>query len=249
MDQKRLEYADEIKFLLKPVTPQGFDREAVAFLISRMNRYWNMSALLIDENRKRSFTKGSRDYLKKCLIELYTRALSWQMKSICAYYQQQANLFLQDLPSVSDWKEIKNDLLKKEWHVLNLTDDSTTWRIIYHLKGLANIATSDETKLRDIHLGDVPTVCTACGNLDPRIWGRENYSTYVMDVQHASSGCSACMVIVKGFSQIVKPLDGRAQLTLSARKETSLRVHYHWGVHGVEGARNLEFYIQQGMQK
>ncbi|KAF2191801.1 hypothetical protein K469DRAFT_555193 [Zopfia rhizophila CBS 207.26] len=236
-----------LKFLLKPVTPQGFDREAAAFLISRMNRYWEMSVLLIDENRTRSFTKGSRDYLRKCLIELYTRALSWQMKSICAYYQQQENLFLQDLPLVNDWKEIKDDLQTKEWHISSLTDTSTTWPIVYHLDGLTNTATSDEIKLRDMYLGDVPTVCTACGNLDPRIWGMKSYSTYVMDIQHASLECSACMVIVRGISAIVKPLDGRAQLTLSVRKEASLRVHYHWGVHRVEGARTLEFYIQQGM--
>lgn len=121
--------------------------------------------------------------------------------------------------------------------------------MIYYLNGLDNTAILDEIKLRDLHVGDVPTVCTACGNLDPRIWGRKSYSTCVVDVQYASLKCSACMIIFRGFTVLVKPLDERAQLTLSARKEASLRVHYHWGIHCVEGARNLEFYIQQGTQE
>jgi hypothetical protein len=230
-----------LKFLLEPVTPQGFDRETAAFLISRMNLCWHMSALLMDENRTRIFTKDSLDYLTKCLIKVYTGALSWQMKSVCAYYKEQENLFLQDLPSINECKEIKDDFLEKESHIWDSFDSSTARRIT----GIANTATSNEIKLRDMHLGDVPKICTACGNLDPRIWGEKGYSTYLMDVQHASPECSACMVVIRGLSAIVKPLDERAGLELSVRKEASLRVRYYqWRV---EGSRNLEFYIQQGM--
>jgi hypothetical protein len=172
------------------------------------------------------------------------------MKIIYAYYQQEESLFLQDLPSVGDWEDIMDDLHKREHNILlfqYIFRDRTTWEIVHHLRGFANMATSDETKLRDMHLGDVPTVCTACGNLDPRIWGTNNYLTYVVDVQHASSECSACMVIIRGFSAIVKPLEGIAQLTLSVRKEASLRVRCRWKTYASWDSRYLEFYVQQGM--
>ncbi|KAI1357610.1 heterokaryon incompatibility protein-domain-containing protein [Xylaria arbuscula] len=238
-----------LKFLLEPLTPDGFDREAVAFLVSRMNQYWDVSSLLLDENRSVQYRAADRNFIKTQVVKLYTSVLSWQMKSICAYYQRQANLFLQYPPPVSDWHELKNDLRQKEDEAVNRSSTTTAWRILYHFAASANSALSDEAKLRGLHSGKVLTICTACGNLDPSIWGAENYFTYVMDVQHASSECPACMALSKGFSAIIKPIDGSAQLTLTARKETSLKVHYHWGDHGVDGSRNIEFYIQQGAYK
>lgn len=210
-----------------------------------MNFPWDTSVLLIDKNRTTGFTTDSREYLEKCLIRVYTAVLSWQMKAISAYYCEQESLFPQGLPSVSDWKEIEDNIREEEVHILSIIFGSNTWKIDHHLRGLLNTANSVGIKLRALHLGDVPTVCAACGNLDPSIWGRKRYSTFIMDVQHASSKCSACMVIATGVSAIVKPLDESAELSLSVQKENSLRVHYYLGPHDEEGT-HLEFYIHQG---
>ncbi|OCK73973.1 HET-domain-containing protein [Lepidopterella palustris CBS 459.81] len=232
-----------LKFLLGPVPP-GFDREAVVFLISKMNLFWDMPTLLREENRTISITEDDRDSLKERLLELYTTLLSWQMKTVSAYYRQQKKPFLRNHFSVFHRKEIEDDLDKKAEHIW--WRPSTTWEINYYFSQLINAANADEIKFRDMHLGDVPTICTACGNLDPRIWQGESYATYVMDVQHASSECPACMVMARGFSEMVKPLDTSAELHLSVPKDSSLKAHYHWGTLYESYNRTLEFYIEQG---
>jgi hypothetical protein len=163
---------------------------------------------LIDENRAGDFAHD-QPFIKKCLIELYMKVFSRQMKSICAYYQQQGNLFMQDLPPLSDWKEIE-DLRTKEWQILNLTAKSTASPMVDRLQGLADTATSDETKLRDIHLSVAATVCTVCGNLDPRKWEEKYRCVLVLDIQHTSLVCPACMVLVRGVSAIVKAVEERS---------------------------------------
>ena len=203
----------------------------------------------MDENRTKRFNKVSRDNLKRLIVELYTHVLSWQMKILCAYHQQQTNLFHQGIGPSRDWEKLKNDLRTKGRDILFIAGYSTAWGVIYHLETSGNSATSDEVKLQKMHSGDVPMVCAACGNLDPDIWGMGSYSTYVWDVQCASSRCPICMVIIKGISGIVKPIDKAARLGLYPQKQTSLRVTYSYnrGVLGEEGFRNLEFYTEEGM--
>lgn len=229
--------------LFQPVTSQSLHHDVTAFLISKMNAYWHMSSLLMDENRTIETIGGN---LENDIIRLYTTVLSWQMKSICAYYQQQWNMFLQDLPSVEYWNLVKHRLLSGEGAVFSNPGLENSWQVVHYLQGLANTGLSHEAKLRDMRLGCVPTICPACGNLDPRIWGTEMHSTYVMDVRHAASECTACMVIVRGFIAIVKPLEEKAKLIMTARQELSLIAFYEDYV-GKRSAA-IEFFVRQGMQ-
>lgn len=242
-----------LELLLEPVTPQGFHREAAAFLTSRMSLYWYMSVLLVEDNRDEDFfiVEDGRDRLQECVIELYASALSWQMKTICTCYQQQENVPFQSLPSVNGCKKMKDDLRKKEEHITRLYSIPMALEILDQLKGLTYTAASNEVKIRDMHLGNAPNICPACGNLDPLIWGEEEwYHTSVMNVQDASSECPICMVIIRGFSAIVQPLDGRAKLEFLLPARGPFLVQYYPGnyING-EGSHTVEFYVQQGTCK
>ena len=226
--------------LFQPVTSQSLHHDLTAFLISRMNAHWHMSALLMAKHS----TFGPHGELENRIIGLYTAVLSWQMKSICAYYRQQWNMFV-NLPGLEYCSPIEYPLLNNERDVFCFAGYESSWWVVHYVQGLANTALSQEAKLRDMHLGYVPIICPACGELDRRIWRSQYHTTCFMDVQHAASGCSACMLIVRAVIAIVEPLDERARLEMTGQNESSLKVRYQH--EGRDFAQVIELYVQQGM--
>jgi hypothetical protein len=131
------------------------------------------------------------------LLTIHQTVLSQLLQSICACSEMREHLFLQRELSLRDRRASMERLYDITW----------TYCIINHgpfdtgrrLQQLCNVAFFDEVKLRDMQSGVVPAICAACRNLDPRLWERRQtgtYSTYVSHIQRASSGCSACTVLL-----------------------------------------------------
>ncbi|RYP18351.1 hypothetical protein DL765_003963 [Monosporascus sp. GIB2] len=71
------------------------NRDGMAYVVSRMDWYWNLSGLLLEENQKRA--AGLRGELEKHVVALYKELLSYQMKSVCSYYRNRAAVFFRDV--------------------------------------------------------------------------------------------------------------------------------------------------------
>lgn len=119
--------------------------------MSRMDWYWNLAGLLLDENKANTASAGLREELEKHVIELYQKLIAFQIKSICVHYQNKAYNFLRDMFQLENWgsrlQEIKDseDAVRKDSHQFN------TQQAQLYLHSIAEIASSQEGKLQDIH--------------------------------------------------------------------------------------------------
>lgn len=72
---------------MNPLTQASSNRQGIAYVVSRMDWYWNLSSLLLDENMTEAHSRGLRDELEKVVTKLYAKLLLYQMTSVCYYYR------------------------------------------------------------------------------------------------------------------------------------------------------------------
>ncbi|KAF7554441.1 hypothetical protein G7Z17_g2906 [Cylindrodendrum hubeiense] len=140
-----------LDILSNPITEAGINRRGLSYVVTRMDWYWNLAGLLLDENRSASSSAGLRDELEKHIIQLYKKLLLYQMKSICIYHRNQAMVFLRDMFKLDDWSGQLTDITDAEVAVRKDSQQFNTEQIKSHLQVIAEAAASQESKLEDIH--------------------------------------------------------------------------------------------------
>jgi len=63
------------KILMNPLTQASSNRQGIAYVMSRMEWYWNLSDLLLEENMTKGHSPGLRDKLEKTITQLYAKLL------------------------------------------------------------------------------------------------------------------------------------------------------------------------------
>lgn len=91
------------EILANPIGETSANRDGIAYVISRMEWYWNLSSLLLEENQVNK-TAALRGGFEKHIIDLYKMLLLYQMKSICSYYRNRLVVFLGDMAKLDDWE-------------------------------------------------------------------------------------------------------------------------------------------------
>ncbi|KAH7146737.1 hypothetical protein B0J13DRAFT_473574, partial [Dactylonectria estremocensis] len=151
-----------LEILSNPVTEAGINRRGIAYVISRMEWYWNLVYLLLDENTAEKST-GLRAELEKHIIQLYQKLLLFQIKSVCLYSRNQAAVLFRDMFKLDDWDGQLNEIMDAENVVQRESDQYNTEQVKSHLQNLATIAHSqekrhqddkDEQCLKDLHVTD-----------------------------------------------------------------------------------------------
>ncbi|KAH8659477.1 hypothetical protein BGZ61DRAFT_523576 [Ilyonectria robusta] len=95
---------DHSKLILSnPVTEARDNRKGIAYVLSRMEWYWNLVPLLLDENKAEYSSAGLRVQLEKHVLQLYEKLLSYQMKSACLYHRNWAAVIGRDMVKIDDW--------------------------------------------------------------------------------------------------------------------------------------------------
>ncbi|KAK7414057.1 hypothetical protein QQX98_007089 [Neonectria punicea] len=140
-----------LDILSNPITEAGINRRGVSYVLSRMDWYWNLAGLLLDENRADTSTSGLRGELEKHIIQLYQKLLLYQMKSICIYNRNQAIVFMRDMFKLDDWNGQLTDIQDAEVAVQKDSQQFNTEQIKSHLQTISESAVSQEMKLQDIH--------------------------------------------------------------------------------------------------
>uniref|UniRef100_A0A0B7KT49 NACHT domain-containing protein n=1 Tax=Bionectria ochroleuca TaxID=29856 RepID=A0A0B7KT49_BIOOC len=92
-----------LEILSNPVTESRDNRKGIAYVLSRMEWYWNLVSLLLDENKARSSATGLQVQLRKHIVQLYEKLLSYQMKSVCLYRRNWAAVIGRDMLKLDDW--------------------------------------------------------------------------------------------------------------------------------------------------
>jgi hypothetical protein len=135
---------------MNPLTEASSNRQGIAYVVSRMDWYWNLSSLLLDENIKEAHSQGPRRELEKVVTQLYAKLLLYQMKSVCYYHRRRFATWMRDLIKLENWEGELSDIQAAEATVQKDSTQYNTVTIRLELSKIAEAAESQNAKLDSI---------------------------------------------------------------------------------------------------
>jgi hypothetical protein len=139
-----------VKILMNPLTQASSNRQGIAYVVSRMDWYWNLSSLLLDENMTDTHSPGLRHELEKVVTQLYAKLLLYQMKSVCYYHRGRLSVFARDLIKLDNWDGELSDIQEAEAALQADSAQYNTLSIRTRLGAIAETAKSQNAKLDSI---------------------------------------------------------------------------------------------------
>ncbi|KAM6514119.1 hypothetical protein FALCPG4_015281 [Fusarium falciforme] len=139
-----------LEILSNPITEARDNRKGIAYVLSRMEWYWNLVSLLLDENKAEQSSAGLRVQLEKHVVQLYEKLLLYQIQSICLYHRNWATVIGRDMLKLDDWAGQLSEIQEAEAAVQRDMEQYNTEESQIHLRGLIVAARSQEAKLQDI---------------------------------------------------------------------------------------------------
>ncbi|KAH8646435.1 hypothetical protein BGZ61DRAFT_65069 [Ilyonectria robusta] len=140
-----------LEILSNPVTEARDNRKGIAYVLSRMEWYWNLVSLLLDENKAEQSSAGLRVQLEKHVVQLYEKLLSYQMQSICLYHRNRAAVIGRDMLKIDDWAGQLSEIQEAEGAVQRDMEQYNTEESRTQFRKLTDAATALEMNLQDIH--------------------------------------------------------------------------------------------------
>ncbi|KAL6904131.1 hypothetical protein GGI43DRAFT_311637 [Trichoderma evansii] len=140
-----------LEILSNPVTEARYNRNGITYVLSRMEWYWNLVSLLLDENKAEQSSAGLRVQLEEHVVQLYEKLLSYQVKSVCLYHRNWAAVVLRDVFRLDDWAGQLDDIQKAEAAVRTDSDQYNNEQSKIYLRKLTDTASALEMNLQDIH--------------------------------------------------------------------------------------------------
>jgi hypothetical protein len=135
---------------MNPLTEASSNRQGIAYVVSRMDWYWNLSSLLLNENMNEPHSQGPRRELEKVVTQLYTKLLLYQMKSVCYYHRRRFVTLIRDLIKLENWDGELSDIKAAEEAVQKDSTQYNTSIVRDRLGAIAKTAESQNAKLDSI---------------------------------------------------------------------------------------------------
>jgi len=135
---------------MNPSTEASSNRQGIAYVVSRMEWYWNLSRLLLDENMSKECLEGSRLDLENAVTQLYAKLLLYQMRSVCYYHRNRFATWMRDLVKLEDWSGTLSDLQAAERALQQDCLQYNTIEIRNRLSTIADAAAAQQRKLDNI---------------------------------------------------------------------------------------------------
>ncbi|KAI5460978.1 WD40-repeat-containing domain protein [Mariannaea sp. PMI_226] len=140
-----------LELISNPVTEARENRKGIIYVLSRMDWYWNLVSLLLDESRAEQSSAGLRVQLEKHIVQLYQKILAYQVKSVCLYHRKWAAVIGRDMFKIDDWAGQLNDIMEAEASVQRDMEQYNTEESKIQLRKLTDTACALEMNLKDIH--------------------------------------------------------------------------------------------------
>lgn len=100
------------QILANPLSEADSNRDGINYVAARVEWYWNLAPLLLDQNTSGHPTAKLQKSLETKIGELYQQLILYQLRSICLYHRNWAATILRDTIKFDDWAgqlaEIKN---------------------------------------------------------------------------------------------------------------------------------------------
>nr|XP_036586261.1 uncharacterized protein CTRU02_03646 [Colletotrichum truncatum]KAF6796668.1 hypothetical protein CTRU02_03646 [Colletotrichum truncatum] len=129
-----------LELLANPFTEPGINLDGIAYVTSRMEWYWNLVDLLLDQEGSKPEFEGLRGQLEKHILELYQELLVYQIKSICLYNRKRVVVFLRDIVKLENWTIQIDDIKAAETAVLSDSEQYNSQKTRRHLQLLETTA-------------------------------------------------------------------------------------------------------------
>ncbi|KAK7419614.1 hypothetical protein QQX98_003205 [Neonectria punicea] len=139
-----------LEILSNPLSEPGKNRDGMTYVVSRMEWYWDLTTLLLDENRADASSLPLRDRLEEHIIDLYQMLLLYEMKSVCLYHRSRLAVFFRDLPKLDDWESQLKDIKDAEAAVVSESSEYNTLEIRNQLQNAAVSAAAQAASLQSI---------------------------------------------------------------------------------------------------
>ncbi|OBS17520.1 hypothetical protein FPOA_12012 [Fusarium poae] len=140
-----------LEILSNPIAEARDNRKGIAYVLSRMEWYWNLVSLLLDENKAEQSSAGLRVQLEKHVVQLYEKLLTYQIKSVCLYYRNWAAIIGRDLLKIDDWAGKLSEIKEAEAAVQGDMEQYNTGESRMQLRKLTDAAGALEMNLQNIH--------------------------------------------------------------------------------------------------
>ncbi|KAH7038980.1 hypothetical protein B0J12DRAFT_731324 [Macrophomina phaseolina] len=138
-----------LEILMNPLTEASSNRQGIAYVVSRMDWYLNLSDLLLNENIE-AHSQSLRGKLEKIITQLYAKLLLYQMKGVCYYHRGRFAVLVGDLVKHYNWDGELSDIKTAEAAVQQDLDQYNTQSIRTRLSDIAKTAKSQNAKLDSI---------------------------------------------------------------------------------------------------
>ncbi|KAM0274353.1 hypothetical protein ACHAQH_007919 [Verticillium albo-atrum] len=139
-----------LEIVANPLTEPGINREGIAYVVSRMDWYWNLAGLLLDKEGAVVAFTGLRDQLEKNVVQLYQKLLLYQMKSVCLYHRNRLGVFFRDLVMLDDWRDQLHGIRDAEAAVRSDSEQYNSQQVRDRLQTLAGTAERQYKELQGI---------------------------------------------------------------------------------------------------
>jgi len=140
-----------LEILSNPVTEALENRKGIQYVLCRMEWYWNLVNLLLDENKGETSTAALRDELEKDIVRLFQKLLLYQMRSICLYHRNGAAIIGRDMLRIDDWAGHLSSIKEAEGAVQRDMEQYNTEESKMQLRKLNEAAGALERTLQNIH--------------------------------------------------------------------------------------------------
>lgn len=134
-----------------PVTESLENRKGIQYVLCRMEWYWHLVGLLLDENKGEISAAALRDALEKDIVRLFQMLLSYQMRSICLYHRNQAAIVGRDMFRIDDWAGQLSSIKDAEGAVQRDMEQYNSEDSKMQLRKLNDAAGAVERNLQNIH--------------------------------------------------------------------------------------------------
>ncbi|KAF5579266.1 WD domain protein [Fusarium subglutinans] len=141
-----------LEILTSPLTEPKKNRDGMTYVLMRMEWYWALSNLLLDENRSGRSSQPLRAQLQTHVISLYGKLLLYEMKSVILYNRSKLGVFMRDLPKLDDWEAQIKEIKEAEVAIERDSSQYNTQAIISSLEGMSKSAQAFESDLHEMLL-------------------------------------------------------------------------------------------------
>ncbi|KAK4656413.1 NACHT and WD40-domain containing NOD-like receptor 1 [Podospora pseudocomata] len=148
-----------LEILSNPVTEARDNRKGIVYVLLRIEWYWNLVSLLLDENKAEQSSAGLRAQLEKHVVQLYEKLLAYQIKSVCLYHRNWAAVIGRDLWKIDDWAGQLNEIKEAEAAVQRDMDQYNSEDSKIQLRKLIDVAGALEKQQEKRHQDDGDKQC------------------------------------------------------------------------------------------